>query len=121
MRSSTAITYEPPCQGGLRNCRRAIKKMLRRRLQLYVRPNLKHLIRWDLEEGCRSQRIPRHECEQPLAPNRHAGTIRSDQCLAAEKECRPLQRDTEPIRLARRQNLVDVGILHEPVPRRDGV
>src|SRR6266702_4547372 len=89
--------------------------------QLHVGAHREHLIRRNLEERRRPQRIARHEREQPLAPHRHARPVRRNQRLAAEEERRPLEGDAQAVRLACCQNLVDVGILHEPVARHHAV
>src|SRR6266550_5466537 len=90
-------------------------------LEFYVGAHLKHLIRRNLEERCGAQCIPRHEREQTLTPHCHPRPVRRNQRLTPEEKCRALQGDTQAVRLARRQNLVDVGILHEPVARHDAV
>src|SRR2546430_3487862 len=62
--------------------------------ELDVRPDFKHLIRRNLEERRRAERIARHEGEQALPPHRHSRPIRSNQRFPAQKERRPLEVDT---------------------------
>src|SRR4051794_14474164 len=56
--------------------------------QLYLRPQLAHSLRRDLEVARRTARVARQESEQTLSPDRHPRSARREQRLSAEEERR---------------------------------
>src|SRR6266513_1289031 len=84
--------------------------------EFHLRPHFEHLVPRDLEEGRGAQGVTRHEREQLLAPVRHAGPVGGDERLAPEEERRSRDGNVERLHLAGREDVLDVRVVHEPVP-----